>query len=407
MAEQHVFSVTELNRAARGLLESTYGEIWLRGEIAEMKRAPSGHLYFTLKDEDAEISAVRFRSRSSSRLGTPLIEPGMVVLAFGRLTVYEPRGRYQFVASLLQPMGAGALQAAFEALKKRLAAEGLFDPSTKASLPRFPGRIGVITSAAGAAFHDICSVLDRRWPVAEILLFPSSVQGATAPAELVAALETAQRYHEGRDPLDLLIVGRGGGSAEDLMAFNDESVARALHGCPIPTVSAVGHEVDFSISDFVSDVRAATPSAAAEVATPNRDELRQDLIAATQMLRRSTETVLRRRSDRLSGMVKGYLFRVPQRLVETYEQQLDHYVDRCLRSTRERMRSLWRAACHLTDLLRVSDPRLPLRRGYSMTRQTDTQELIRRADQVVPGMLLETLLEEGRLTSRVEEVSGE
>ena len=404
MAEQHVYSVSELNRVARDLLETTYGEIWIRGEIAEYKQAPSGHAYFTLKDKEAELSAVRFKSRSASLLGSAPIEQGMMVLAFGRLTLYEPRGRYQFVASLVQPIGEGALQAAFERLKKKLEAEGLFDPSTKSPLPDFPRTIAVVTSAGGAAFHDVCSVLSRRWTVAEILLFPSSVQGVTAPAELVAAIERAVRFHETARPIDLLIVGRGGGSAEDLAAFNDEGVARAVYVCPIPTISAVGHEIDFSITDFVADLRAATPSAAAERAAPDRREIIDSLIDTARALRRRMENLARERSDRLHGLLRGYLFRVPGRLIETHGQRLDQSVDRLVRSTGTHIRSLTQTSKRLDDLLRLSDPHLPLRRGYSLTRLLGSETPLRRASQAEPGAVLETLLGDGRVTSRVEEV---
>jgi exodeoxyribonuclease VII large subunit len=407
MVEQHVYTVSELNQAARGLLETTYGDIWIKGEIAELKRAASGHLYFTLKDEEAEISAVRFRSRSSSLLGTPALQPGMVVLAFGRLTIYEPRGRYQFIASLLQPVGEGALQAAFERLKKKLAAEGLFDPATKAPLPSYPRTIAVITSASGAAIRDIVSVLGRRWPSTELLLFPASVQGATAPAELASAIAQAARFHDAVRPIDLVIIGRGGGSAEDLAAFNDEAVARAVHACPIPTVSAVGHEIDSSITDFVADVRAATPSAAAELAAPDRRDVEEAVVAQVRSMHRRVAVLARSRSDRLRGLLRGYLFRVPGRLVETHEQRLDHNVDRMTRTLTARMHATYQTARRLNDLLRLSDPRLPLRRGYSITRIVGDPSPLHEASAARPGAVLETLLDSGRLRSRVEEVMEE
>ena len=197
----------------------------------------------------------------------------MVVLVFGRATVYEPRGRYQFVASLVQPVGTGLLHAAFERLKEKLRLEGLFDPAHKRPLPTFPARIGVVTSPTGAALHDILAVLGRRWPIARVFLFPSSVQGDAAPAELVAALGRAGSFTDDGAPLDLVILGRGGGAAEDLAAFNDERLARAVYASPIPVISAVGHDVDVSITDFVADVRAPTPSAAAELVTPDRAEI--------------------------------------------------------------------------------------------------------------------------------------
>ena len=229
----------------------------------------------------------------------------------------------------------------------------------------------------------------------------------TAPAELVAAIERAIRFHETARPIDLLIVGRGGGSAEDLAAFNDEGVARAVHACPIPTISAVGHEIDFSIADFVADLRAATPSAAAERAAPDRREIVDSLIDTARALRRRMENLARERSDRLHRLLRGYLFRVPGRLIETHGQRLDQSVDRLVRSTGTRIRSLTQTSKRLDDLLRLSDPHLPLRRGYSLTRLLGSGAPLRRASQAEPGAVLETLLGDGRVTSRVEEVMEE
>ncbi|MDD5647258.1 MAG: exodeoxyribonuclease VII large subunit, partial [Candidatus Bipolaricaulis sp.] len=229
MAEEHVYTVSELNRTAREIIEEGLGGVWVKGEVSELTHASSGHIYFTLKDAASEVSAVRFRSRSPVLSS---IEPGMVVLAFGTVTIYEPRGRYQFVATLVQPVGAGILQAAFERLKQKLSAEGLFAPQHKRALPTFPVRIGVITSPTGAALHDIVAVLSRRWPLAELLLFPSAVQGEAAAEELAAALDRAARFSQTQNPLDFILLGRGGGAAEDLAAFNDEHLARAVYASP-------------------------------------------------------------------------------------------------------------------------------------------------------------------------------
>jgi len=403
---QHIYTVSELNRTARELLERRFAEIWVKGEISELKRAPSGHLYFTLRDEAGELSAVRFRSRSLL-LADSAVEPGTVILAFGRLTIYEPRGRYQFVATLIQPVTAGALRLAFEQLKGKLEKEGLFSTEHKRPIPTFPKRIGVITSRSGAAIRDIVSILERRWPSVEVVLFPSSVQGDAAPAELCGAVDLAVRFSQQVALLDTLIVGRGGGSAEDLAAFNDEALARAIFDCPIPVLSAVGHEVDFSIADFVADRRAPTPSAAAELAVPNRTEVLAWLDAAASRMARAAGLTLRARRTALRSQLRGYLFRLPQRLLETLGQRLDTAVGGALRGVARVWSVHQRAARHAAEVLRLSDPHLPLQRGYSLTFAAGSSRPLRDASEVSPGDGIETRLAAGRMTSRVEEVNPE
>ena len=406
MDSQHVYTVSELNRSARELLETRFGELWVKGEISDLKRAPSGHLYFTLKDEAGELSAVRFRSRSAV-LADADIESGTAVLAFGKLTIYEPRGRYQFVATLVQPVSAGALRLAFEQLKQKLQEEGLFSPDHKVPIPAFPERIGVITSPSGAAIRDIVSVLERRWPSVAVVLFPSSVQGGAAPAELCDAVDRAVRFSRDVAPLDSLIIGRGGGSAEDLAAFNDEGLARAIFNCPIPILCAVGHEIDFSIADFVADRRAPTPSAAAELAVPSRSEVAPWLASAASRMNRAVGSALRARRSALRTELRGYLFRVPQRRLETLEQQLDLQLAAAVRDITSAWNARRRAARHLGEVLRLSDPNLPLQRGYSLTFVTGSPRPLRDARCVSTGEEIETRLGVGRLTSRVEEVNPE
>lgn len=401
---EHVYSISELNRASRETLESTFGDVWVRGEISELTRASSGHVYFTLKDDDAEISAVRFRSRTSILTPTP-IEQGMLVLAMGRLTVYEPRGRYQFVASLIQPVGEGALQAAIERLKVKLQDEGLFDAAHKQPLPRFPLRIGLVTSPAGAALRDLRSVFERRWPIAELFLFGSSVQGAAAPDELVAAIESARRFSRQAEPLDLLIVGRGGGSAEDLASFSDERVVRALFECPIPTISAVGHEVDFALADFVTDLRAPTPSAAAELAAPSREEIVQQAGRIAQGWKQMLAKRLETREAELTGLLRGYVLRLPVRQIETAAQRFDAAVERIARGLSEKLRIRIGRVDHAADILRLSDPYRPLQRGYSMTFLKGETEPLREAESLPISAELETRLQTGRVISRITEIS--
>jgi exodeoxyribonuclease VII large subunit len=404
MEPQHVFSVSELNTAARTALEQTFGSVWVRGEISEMTRAPSGHLYFTLKDEGSELGAVRFKSRSSL-LSQPPVEVGMSVLALGSLTVYEPRGRYQFVVSLLQPIGAGALQRAFEQLKRKLQDEGLFSTETKVPLPEVPCTIGVITSPKGAALRDIHSVLQRRWPHVHLYVFASSVQGTAAPEELRAALDRAVRFSASVQPLDVLILTRGGGSAEDLAAFNEEALARALHACPIPTVSAVGHEIDFSITDFVADCRAPTPSAAAELVVPDRGEALGAVSSMVHRMKRQAYALWKERAGVHRLHASACLMRGPQKRVETLEQRLDLGLSVMLRSIALRWRKRHDAFLHGSDILRLSDPRLPLHRGYSLTFRPGETRPVTSVRSLQRGESIETRLSDGLVMSRVEEVA--
>jgi len=404
--EERVYTVSELNRESRELLEGAFNPIWVKGEIAELKRAASGHLYFTLKDESAELSVVKFRSRIPG-IPEAVLEPGTVVLAYGKLTVYEPRGRYQLVASLIQPIGEGALQAAFERLKRRLREEGLFDKAHKKPLPRFPERIGVITSPDGAAIRDIHSVLSRRWPLARIFLFPATVQGEGAPDELVAAIDAAERFSESEGRLDLLIIGRGGGSAEDLMAFNDERLARVLFDCPIPSVSAVGHEIDFSITDFVADLRAPTPSAAAELVAPDREKIIETLEGSVGRMARSLSSRLEAGVTSLKRNLRDHLYRLPSRKAETLEQRLDLALSGIVGSTVRMWKGRSDQLIHLTDVLRLSDPRIPLQRGYSITFLAGEKTPLRNASRLAKGDKITTRLLQGEVSSRIEEVKKE
>jgi exodeoxyribonuclease VII large subunit len=404
MNEERVYSVSELNRAARGLLETELGEVWMKGEVSEATRAPSGHLYFTLKDSEAEIDVVRFRSRSPVVVA---LEPGMVVLAFGRTTVYEPRGRYQFVATLVQPVGAGLLFAAFERLKEKLRQEGLFDASHKRRIPSFPSRIGVVTSPTGAALHDIVAVLGRRWPLGHLFLFPSSVQGEAAPPELVAALDRAGRFTTEDGPLDFVILARGGGAVEDLAAFNDERVARAVYACPVPVVSAVGHDVDVSITDFVADLRAPTPSAAAELTTPDREDIGNSIVRAADRLKLAVDARWQTVERGFGAALRASLLREPRRLLEIREQRLDSYASKLLQFPRAGLGPRIDRLRHAEDLLRLTDPRRPLERGYSITRIAGSRVPLRRAADVSVGDEIETVLAQGRIQSRVKGVEDE
>ncbi len=320
---EHIYTVTEITRHIRSLLEESFGRVWVCGEVSNCKRHTSGHVYFTLKDDQGQLSVVMFR-RDASRLKFKL-EDGLQINVQGRISVYERRGAYQLIAQTAEPVGLGALQLAFEQLKRRLGEEGLFDEDRKKPLPRFPQRIGVVTSATGAAIRDILNVIDRRFSTVEVILYPSLVQGEGAAEQIAAGIKALDE----KANVDVIIAGRGGGSLEDLWAFNEEIVARAIFECETPVVSAVGHEIDFTIADFVADLRAPTPSAAAELVVTEREAIVSEIAQLRESLARSVETSLTRLEHRLRLAASSYGFRLPEDMLVQCEQRLD--------DTRERM----------------------------------------------------------------------
>ncbi len=325
-AEQpHVYSVTEITRDVRAILEAAFETAWIEGEISNFRQAASGHAYFVLKDDKAQIKCVLFRGQRAGMKFTP--EDGDQVLLLGRVTVYEARGDYQVIVEAMEPKGLGALQKAFEKLKEKLAKEGLFDESRKKPLPEVPWKIGVVTSSTGAAIRDMIHVIQRRNPKMSILLYPAKVQGEGAAEEIAKGIEALNK----RKDIDVLIVGRGGGSIEDLWAFNEEVVARAIAKSEIPVVPAVGHEIDFTVADFVADLRAPTPSAAAELVVPKLNDLVADLQYLTnQMIERMEEDIEDYR-ERLRYLIDRRFFREPRQILETPTQRLDEMVQRLLR----------------------------------------------------------------------------
>jgi exodeoxyribonuclease VII large subunit len=321
---EHIYSVSELTRDIRTLLESNFGRVWVCGEVSNCRRHTSGHVYFTLKDEQSQVSIVLFR-REAMRLRFKL-EDGLQINVEGRISVYERRGNYQLIASTAEPVGYGALQLAFEQLKQRLGEEGLFDEEHKKPLPRYPQRIGVVTSATGAAIRDILNVIDRRFSSVEVLLFPSLVQGEGAAEQIAGGI----RMLDTKGKVDVIIAGRGGGSLEDLWPFNEEIVARAIFECETPVVSAVGHEIDFTIADFVADLRAPTPSAAAELVVREREAIVSEIAQLRESLVRSVEACLTRLEHRLTLAASSYGFRWPADMLVQREQQLDDMRERML-----------------------------------------------------------------------------
>ncbi|MCK4246681.1 exodeoxyribonuclease VII large subunit [Candidatus Bipolaricaulota bacterium] len=403
MPKQRIYTVSRLNKEARRILESEIGSLWLKGEISNLALAPSGHAYFTIKDATSEIAAVRFKG--ASKLSSLRLDNGKQILAYGRLTIYEPRGRYQFIAALIQPAGLGALQLAFQQLKEKLNNEGLFDKGHKKPLPHYPQRIGIVTSPSGAAIRDILSIFSRRWPTIQVYIFSALVQGEAAAHELVSSITLAERFSRDKTPLDLLIISRGGGSLEDLAAFNDEQLARAIFTCSIPIMSAIGHEIDFTIADFVADLRAPTPSAAAELAVPDHTEVVSALTTVVDTLGKRITSLIEQKERRLQTELKEYIFRLPSRQIETLGQQLDALLSKLLRLAKESWKRQKQRQEGLTGLLRLSDPRLPLRRGYSLTFLPGSVAPLRDSACLTQGQQIETHLLKGKILSQVEEVT--
>ncbi len=451
-AEPRVFSVTELTRSVRAALEERVGTLWVEGEVSNYRKQPSGHQYFTLKDSGSQLACVWFAARGAGawRRQTPLSD-GMQVQVRGALTVYEARGQYQLNVQLAQAAGAGLLQAKFEALKRKLEAGGLFDPARKRALPKFPEAIGIVTSATGAALRDMLHVLARRAPWVRVVVSPVRVQGEGAAEEIAAALAELNRFAEvGLAPVNVIVVGRGGGSAEDLWEFNEEIVARAITASAIPVVSAVGHEIDFTIADFVADLRAPTPSAAAELLVPDTGALLSHLAQLAARARRCVRTEVERIRNRLDSFQRSALFREPRRRVEQARQRLDlaaeslqrtardhvmrkrramadaaatlrqHRPDQLFTLSRERLatlhsRLLERARRIATArrkhfdktaaMLRVLSPTATLGRGYSITTM-ETGETLRSIAQIEPGAHLVTTLRDGAVGSIVAKSTG-
>jgi exodeoxyribonuclease VII large subunit len=390
-------TVSELNALVSSLVEENFPEVRVLGEVSNLKRHTSGHVYFTLKDAGAQLRAVLFRS-DAERAALPL-EDGMLVIAEGRVTVYEAYGQYQIVVRSLERAGVGALELAFRLLKERLEKEGLFDPECKKPLPAYPFRIAVVTSPTGAAVRDIVSTLRRRWPPAEILLFPVAVQGGQAAPDIVRALSLLPSVAE----LDLIILGRGGGSVEDLWAFNEEAVARAIYACPLPVVSAVGHETDFTIADFVADVRAATPTMAAEIAVPRLDDVLLRLDEVERRLVQFAAVGLELRRRRLLELVRSYaLGRVRGRL-EGAMQAVDYAAEKLRRSIDAVMAAEGNRLNQTVAHLEGFDAAKILSRGYVVCSDARTGGVIRSAGAALEARDVRLAFADGRVSAEVKE----
>ncbi len=392
--ERPVLTVGELTQQIKYSLETKFPRIWVQGELSNVKFHTSGHLYFTLKDESAQLSAAMWRSR----VGSLAFEPadGMKVVATGSITVYPPRGSYQISVDQLQPLGVGELQLAFERLKQKLAAEGLFDASRKRPLPEFPERIGIVTSETGAALQDIRSVLSRRMPSVKVLLMPVRVQGSGAAEEIAKGIRDANAY----GALDVLIVGRGGGSLEDLWPFNEEVVARAIASSRIPIISAVGHEVDFSISDFVADVRAATPSAAAELVVRDRADLIETLRNISYTMKDVLTVQIAETRARVRSLVKSYSFNRPRDLMRESAQRLDDLDHRLSQASLRSTEVARQRHVALSGRLEALSPRNVLQRGYAMVRSNG--RVVTRAERLKPGDAANIEFADGAVETQVK-----
>lgn len=441
--DSEIFTVSRLNREARRILESGFPLLWVAGELSNLARPGSGHMYFSLKDEQAQVDCAMFR-RSNQQLGFQP-EDGDQVLVQARVSLFEPRGRFQLIVEKMEAAGEGILRRRFEELKKKLHAEGLFDEEHKQALPALPRSIGIVTSPTGAAVRDILKVLARRFPAVPVIIYPTRVQGEAATAEIVSAIEQASA----RRDVEVLIVARGGGSLEDLWCFNEEAVARAIYACPLPVVSGVGHEVDFTIADLVADLRAPTPSGAAEMVVPDRDELLRTLAARERqlstLLKRlwkdySEEMVdlnrrlrlmhpgavvlqLQQRTDEMSrllvnGMRNSLEYRRLNLATATQGlraaaplDQLRRRLDRARalaqslgNATKSRLAATGSRFAVATGNLNAVSPLATLERGYAIVRDAKTGEVLRGVETVKPGDRIEAQLAHGSLVAGVEKV---
>ena len=440
--EPRVFSVSEITRTVRAVLEDEIGTVWVEGEVSNYRKQASGHQYFTLKDAQAQLACVWF-ARGGSRLKQVALTDGMQVQVRGALTVYEARGQYQLNVQLVQAGGAGLLQAKFEALKRKLEAEGLFAAERKRELPGFPAVVGIVTSPTGAALRDMLHVLARRAPWLRVIVSPARVQGEGAAAEIAAGIAA---LNELAAPPDVIVVARGGGSVEDLWAFNEEVVARAIVASAIPVVSAVGHEIDFTIADFAADLRAPTPSAAAELIAPDAAELTRELGQWAGQLRRQMSAALGAQRSRLDFLTRSTFFREPEQRLAAAQQRTDLAEEALRRAMREHLvarrqdvgallaalrqyrpdqllalrrqhfdalRAKFQARfdearkepkarfTRLAAMLRLLAPTATLARGYSITTTTDGST-IRSITDVQRGTQIVTRLADGEVKSRVE-----
>jgi len=397
MTSPQIRTVSQLTRQIKHCLEGTFPDVWVQGEVSNCKVAGSGHVYFSIKDEAAQVAAVAWRS-TAARLKFRVVD-GLEVVASGSLEVYAPRGSYQLIVERLLPVGTGALELAFRQLCEKLRAEGLFEAERKRPLPRFPRRVALVTSPSGAAVRDMLQVLGRRWPLADVVIVPVTVQGPAAAGQIAAALNDVHNIPR----VDVVITGRGGGSLEDLWAFNEEVVARAIHQCRLPVVSAVGHEVDVTIADLVADRRALTPSEAAELVVPSRSELLDALAHLRERLVQSLTRTAASARSRLDYLASHRALVRPLDRLHDLARRLDELDARGRRALGNRLALARGTVQRMAAELQALSPLGVLARGYSITLIPGTLRVVRASAEVSAGQLIETRLGRGRLISRIEE----
>jgi len=393
--EEHIWTVAELNLSARRLVEEAFPAIWLEGEISNFNRYPSGHCYFSVKDEDSQIQAVMFYSHAQALDFEPA--DGIKVLIHGRVSIFERTGKYQIIVQHMQEKGVGVLYQRFQELKKKLDAEGLFAPEHKKPIPALPAEIGVITSEAGAAIHDILTVINRRFANVHVLLYPVSVQGVAAAGEIATALKDLNEYFPG---LDVIILGRGGGSIEDLWPFNEEIVARAIYNSAIPVISAVGHEIDYTISDFVADLRAPTPSAAAELVVKSKEELCVQLGMLKTRLVNAVRYKIGVYEQWLNRLTTSPVLVNPALMYTQYEQQVDWLSQRLVSAISSRVEFCLNEVKRFAQSLKALSPLAVLERGYSITTLEKTGEIIVDSAQVKKDDTITVRVHRGNIRAR-------
>lgn len=396
---QQTLTVSQLTAQIKGLLENQFTSVWVSGEISNFSRPQSGHCYFTLKDDQAQIRAVMWRG-AAVRLKFNLAD-GLDVICRGHLDVYAPRGSYQLVVDELQPKGVGALELALRKLREKLTAEGVFDTARKRPLPIFPKRVAFVTSPTGAAIHDFLQVLGRRWRGVDVLVIPARVQGEGSVQEIVAGIKLANRI---LPRPDVLVIGRGGGSLEDLWSFNEEAVVRAIAASRIPTVSAVGHEIDVTLADLVADVRALTPSEAAERIVPAADEISTRVRSYQQRLRHAAQRRVAWLRARFDGVASQRPFRRPFELIHDRNRRLDELAVHGQRSLRRLVQDRASRLSLLAGKVESLSPLAVLARGYTITQDVKTHKVLKSVDGLRVGDLIATRLVDGEAVSRVEKI---
>jgi exodeoxyribonuclease VII large subunit len=396
--EKHIYTVSEITKYIRVILEDSFPGVWVEGEISNFVLHTSGHMYFSLKDASSVLKCAMFKRANMGLKFKP--KDGMKVIAFGKLSVYETRGDYQLIIEEIEPKGVGALQLAFQQLKEKLQKEGLFDASHKVPIPHLPTSIGVVTSPTGAAIQDILNIARRRFANVEIIINPVKVQGADAKDAIAAAVRQFNKMKN----VDVIIVARGGGSLEDLWPFNEEVVARAIYDSELPVISAVGHEIDFTISDFVADLRAPTPSAAAELVIPRKEDLVNQVNTAVLRLRNALSGMVDTLSEKLGALKDSYVLRQPLNMVTQYEQKIDDLrKDMAIRIDHTvKMRS--EGFARVTGKLEALNPLAILNRGYSVTVKLPTRGIVKDSSALSVGDNIETKFGKGYVRSKIEEV---